>query len=122
MKIHRLPIYLTYLFVLASCGGGGGSANTAATTIGPLTKYIGTHVGACDNHKRSRLTVAAYGATSVSLRYISEYFQSSNCDGAVVGIMNFSEPLIASFVLTETAKVTTQKSFIKMNDWVFHFC
>lgn len=82
---------------LAACGGGGGSdTKTAATDVGPLTKYEGTWGQGCDSHERDTFTfTASNGGTSLAITEKMEYFANEDCTGAIVATGTYAKPEIA---------------------------
>ena len=90
--------------ILTACGGGGGGDGSAQQS-GPLDKYVRSYTY-CEGHAKVQLTIATVNTNSISVGQRSDYYQETNCAGAVVGTETNSQPLLATYVSTETATVT----------------
>ena len=90
--------------ILTACGGGGGGGDSTQQS-GPLDKYVRSYTY-CERHEKAQLTIAAVNSNTVSVSQRSDYYQETNCAGAVVGTETNSQSLLATYVSTETATVT----------------
>lgn len=108
MNVTRAALTCIVGMLLTACGGGGGGdggGTPPPATQGPLAKYVGTYTF-CEGNERVTLTVTANGGTQLSLSQKSDYYQTSGCTGAVVGLETLSSPLTATYVSTGAAQVT----------------
>lgn len=80
--------------LLAACGGGGGSSSD--TENNPLSKYVGTYY-ICDGHSKETVTVTASGSNSISLTYLEDVYQNTNCTGPIVGTYRMPQAITAIF-------------------------
>lgn len=93
------------LLMLAACGGGGSGDNSGAgSNTNPLKKYEGTYY-VCDGRAKETATVTASGANSMSITFVEDIYQNTNCQGAVVGTYKLAQPLVATYQNQATAKL-----------------
>lgn len=107
-EIKLISLSVLSAMVLAACGGGsgGGTSSTTVptdTSAGPLSKYVGVWNQGCNNHEFVTTTLAATsGGTSLSVTQKTEFFENTNCTGAVVATGTYAQPfLVAQHVRTE---------------------
>jgi hypothetical protein len=93
------------LLMLAACGGGGSGDNSGAgSNTNPLKKYEGTYY-VCDGRAKETATVTASGANSMSITFVEDIYQNTNCQGAVIGTYKLAQPLVATYQNQATAKL-----------------
>jgi len=91
--------------LLAACGGGGGASDPVPDSSRPLAKFVRSYVY-CDGNERAQLTIAEVNSTTISLTIKSDYYQNTNCAGAIVGTESVSAPIQAIHQSTGSATVT----------------
>lgn len=88
--------------LLSACGGGGGSAGSGTSPLpdptpagGPLKKYEGVWLDACDSHSRdSTSIVATNGGNTLLMSVKTEFYANTGCTGAVVATGTYPGPAI----------------------------
>ena len=98
----KLLIATVSVAMLAACGGGGGGGSSGDTANNPLSKYVGTYY-ICDGHSKETVTVAASGSNSISLTYLEDVYQNTNCTGPIVGTYRMPQAVTATYQNQTTA-------------------
>ncbi|CAN7672927.1 hypothetical protein LJR289_005266 [Pseudoduganella sp. LjRoot289] len=102
--MQRIPAgpALALAILLSACGGGGGSSGSGNTPLpdptppgGPLKKYEGVWLDACDSHSRDSTTIAAAnGGNTLLMSVKTEFYANAGCTGAVVATGTYPGPAV----------------------------
>ena len=116
--MQRISVCLALTAMLSACGGGGGSAGSGNTPLpdptpvgGPLKKYEGAWLDACDSHSRDSTSITATnGGNTLLMTVKTEFYANAGCTGAVVATGTYPGPAI-----TLTYASTVQNASVKLS-------
>ena len=97
-SILKTTLALSFVAVLAACGGGGSSSTGAG-------KYAGAHSYCDGDHTRFRLVLTETANGNYSLLDSEVTYQNANCTGNVLATYSASVPSILTFVETSVAPI-----------------
>ena len=116
-SVTREPMFYRFKFataialatILAACGGGGSSTIDSQN---PMVKYVGTYSG-CNNHQELTTTISATGAYQAYIDTKTDFYQNSDCTGAIVGTHTNSSPVTATYQATGNLPVLGVESTLQ---------
>jgi hypothetical protein len=95
--------------MLVACGGGGSSTIDPKN---PMIKYVGTYSG-CNNHQELTTTISATGSYQAYIDTKTDFYQNSDCTGAIVGTHTNSSPVTATYQATRNLPVLGVESTLQ---------